>query len=90
MWLEGGWEDYLRWQRHDRNVLNRVNELIRDAQEIEDTRKVMGDNPWPCGIKANEKTLKALFQYSHEQGLAKKRLTIEELFHPATLDFAEA
>ena len=31
----------------------------------------------------------ALFQYSHEQGLAKKRLTIEDLFHPATLEFEE-
>jgi hypothetical protein len=59
------------------------------GQEIEDTRKVMGDNPWPYGIKANEKALEALFQYSYEQDLAKRRLTIEELFHPSTLDFEE-
>ena len=60
------------------------------AQEIEDTRKAMGDNFWSYGIKGNEKTLKALFQYSHEQGLAKRWLTIEDLFHPSTLDFKEA
>ena len=59
------------------------------AQDIEDTRKVMGDNPWPYGIKANTKALEALFQYSFEQGLAKRRLTIEELFHPSTLEFEE-
>jgi 4,5-dihydroxyphthalate decarboxylase len=59
------------------------------AQEIEDTRKLMGDNPWPYGIKANEKALDALFQYSHEQGLAKKLLTIEDLFHSSTLAFEE-
>lgn len=32
MWLEGGWADYLYWQKYDRKVLQRVNELIRDAQ----------------------------------------------------------
>ena len=59
------------------------------AQEIEETRAVMGDNYWPYGIKGNEKTLNALFQYSHEQGLAKKLLTIEDLFHPAAMEFEE-
>lgn len=32
MWLEGGWADYLYWQKHDQKVIKRVNELIRDAQ----------------------------------------------------------
>ena len=32
MWLQGGWEDYLEWQRHGRNVIKRINELIRDTQ----------------------------------------------------------
>lgn len=45
----------------------------------------MGENFWPYGIEANRTTLAALFQYSYEQGLAKKRLTIEDLSHPATL-----
>ena len=60
------------------------------GQEFEETRKLMGENFWPYGIEANLKTLEALFQYSYEQGLAKKRLTIEELFHPSTLGFKEA
>ncbi len=30
-WLPGGWEDYLHWQAHDRKILARVNELIRDT-----------------------------------------------------------
>ena len=59
------------------------------GQEIEETRKAMGDNFWSYGIKGNEKTLNALFQYSHEQGLASKRLTIEDIFHPSTLEFVE-
>src|SRR5210317_933996 len=60
------------------------------AQEIEETRALMGENFWPYGIKPNRKALEALFQYSYEQGLANKKLTIEELFHPSTMDFEEA
>ena len=59
------------------------------GQEIEETTKAMGANYYSYGIKGNEKALNALFQYSHEQGLARKRLTIEELFHPAALEFVE-
>ena len=28
---EQAWEDYLYWQRQDRKVLNRINQLIRDC-----------------------------------------------------------
>ena len=59
-------------------------------QEFEDTRALMGENYWPYGIEKNRKTLEALFRYSHEQGLASRKLEIEELFHPSTLELAEA
>ena len=59
------------------------------AQEIEETRALMGENFWPYGIKPNRRALEALFQYSYEQGLASKKLTIEELFHPLSLKFEE-
>ena len=59
------------------------------GQEFEETRALMGKNFWPYGVDANRKTLDALFQYSYEQGLAKKRLTVEEMFHPSTLSFHE-
>jgi toxin YoeB len=32
LWTALAWEDYLHWQEHDRDVLRRVNELIRDAR----------------------------------------------------------
>ena len=60
------------------------------AQEIEETRALMGENFWPYGIKPNRKALETLFQYSYEQGLASKKLTIEEIFHPSTMAFEEA
>lgn len=60
------------------------------GQELEETRQLMGEDFWPYGIDANRKTLNALFEYSHEQGPAEKRLTVEELFHPASLRFTES
>jgi len=59
------------------------------GQELEETRELMGDNYWPYGIAPNRKTLETLFRYSYEQGLAGRELTIEELFHPSTLEFSE-
>ena len=59
------------------------------GQELEETRALMGENFWPYDVEANRKTLEALFQYSYEQGLANKRLTIEELFHPSSLKFTD-
>ena len=43
------------------------------GKELEETRALMGDNFWPYGIEANRKALETLFQYSYEQGLAKKK-----------------
>ncbi len=60
------------------------------GKELEDTRELMGDNSWPYGIDANRKVLEAMFQYSYEQGLASRQLTIEELFHPTTLELRES
>lgn len=59
------------------------------GQEFEETRKLMGENFWPYGIGPNRKTLDALFQYSYEQGLASKRLSVEDLFHQSSLQFSE-
>jgi 4,5-dihydroxyphthalate decarboxylase len=59
------------------------------AQEVEETIELMGENYWPYGIEPNRKALAALLQYSHEQGLAKRKLRVDELFHPSTLDLVE-
>ena len=60
------------------------------AQELEETRKLMGDNFWPYGLTPdNRKTLDALFLYSYEQGFSKQKLSIEELFHPSTMELVE-
>jgi toxin YoeB len=32
LWTAEAWEDYLYWQDNDRDILRRLNELIKDAR----------------------------------------------------------
>ena len=50
------------------------------------TRQLIGDDPFPFGIKANRAMLDTIIGYSHEQGLTPRRLSIDELFAESTLD----
>ena len=59
------------------------------TQEFENTRKLMGENYWPYGIERNRKELELVMRYTYEQGLVKRRLNFEELFHPSTLKLEE-
>lgn len=59
------------------------------GQELEHTVAAMGANFYSYGIAPNRKTLDTLFRYSFDQGLAKQRLTVEQLFHADALAFEE-
>jgi 4,5-dihydroxyphthalate decarboxylase len=59
------------------------------GQEMEATTAVMGANFYSYGLPENRMTLETLFRYSHDQGLASRRLTVEELFHPTALTLTE-
>jgi 4,5-dihydroxyphthalate decarboxylase len=54
--------------------------------EVEETRALMGDDPFPYGVSRTRKTVETLAGYSFRQGLAPRRLTMEELFHKSLLD----
>ena len=56
------------------------------SQEFERTVELMSRDFWPYGIKGNEKTLDAITRYHNAQGLSPRRLTIEELFAPSSLE----
>jgi 4,5-dihydroxyphthalate decarboxylase len=93
-WLpQAVFEAYSRAKQMNFDHLNKLGwamvSLPWFSQEFEETRELMGDNYWPYGIAPNRKTLETLFRYSYEQGLASRELTIEELFHPSTLEFSE-
>lgn len=53
---------------------------------VEETRSTMGSDYWPYGVESSRPTLEALTQYLVEQGLAERRVPVEELFAPNTLD----
>lgn len=56
------------------------------SQYIHEEDRVLGQDPYPYGVKGNRKVLETLIQYSVEQGVLKKKIKIEELFPPNTLD----
>src|SRR5713226_8205626 len=52
---------------------------------LEEEQAIIGRDWYPYGIEQNRPSLEALLQYLHEQGLAERRVKIEELFVPSTL-----
>jgi 4,5-dihydroxyphthalate decarboxylase len=53
--------------------------------EAEDTRALMGADPFAYGVAASRTTLETLAGYTFGQGLAPRRLTVEEMFWETTL-----
>ena len=47
---------------------------------FEEERAAFGDDPWPHGIAKNRANLERFIDYSLDQGLMEKRLSVEELF----------
>ena len=56
------------------------------GSEAQATRDLMGHDFWPYGVEPNRKTLETMTRYSFEQGLAVRKLAVEELFVPETLE----
>lgn len=54
------------------------------AQEVEETRALMGADWWPYGVEKSRKTLEAAVRHSFEQGLSARKLSVEELFAKGT------
>jgi 4,5-dihydroxyphthalate decarboxylase len=51
-----------------------------------EARKGLHADPKAYGLKACRKVVEAIAQYSHEQGLTNRRVGVEELFAPSTLE----
>ena len=56
------------------------------AAEVEETIALMGEDYWPYGVARNHHVLDAMTRYSFEQGLSARKLSVEELFVPSTLE----
>ncbi len=52
-------------------------------------RELLGDDYWPYGVEENRKVIETLVRYSWDQGLLKRRLTLEQIFAEQTLEISK-
>ncbi|HLZ28694.1 MAG TPA: hypothetical protein VKV73_15375 [Chloroflexota bacterium] len=68
----------------------RMQELVSTHVELgllgPDARTALAADPYPYGVKSNQKVLETVAQYSHEQGLTPRVMPMDEIFAPSTLD----
>jgi 4,5-dihydroxyphthalate decarboxylase len=55
-------------------------------ERISEARALMGEDFWSYGVAANRKTLETFLRHHHSQGLSSRLVTVEEMFHPGTLE----
>jgi len=48
--------------------------------EVDETRQIFGDDPWPDGVEANLRTLDRLLTYMMEDGIITRRPSMQDLF----------
>ena len=53
---------------------------------FQDNRRLLGEDWWPYGMRANLKAVDTFLRYHYEQGLSKRLLTSNEIFVPEFLD----
>lgn len=54
--------------------------------ELDETFALMGGDPWPYGIEPNRRSLEAMLGYAHRHGTTSRKLEINEIFAPSTLE----
>src|SRR5919106_4349233 len=52
------------------------------AAAVQEQRELMGNSYWAYNIENNRRTLEAMTQFAHEQGLSPTRIAYESFFHP--------
>jgi 4,5-dihydroxyphthalate decarboxylase len=53
-------------------------------EQLAAARALMGEDFWSYGLAPNRKVLETFLRHHHRQGLSKRLVAPEELFHPAT------
>ncbi len=57
--------------------------------ETNETSALMGEDFWKYGVAENMPEIEALTQYIYEQGLADRKVKVEELFHPSIFEISK-
>jgi 4,5-dihydroxyphthalate decarboxylase len=60
--------------------------LVWGRHLFEEERNLLGEDPWPYGVKRNRANLERFMGYSFDQGLMEKKPAVEDLFATVTLD----
>ena len=55
-------------------------------EQLRAARRLLGADHWSYGLGPNRKVLDTFLRHHHEQGLSPRRVSIEELFHPASIE----
>jgi 4,5-dihydroxyphthalate decarboxylase len=58
-------------------------------EQLKAARDLMGNDHWSYGIQPNVNTLETFLRLHHSQGLSKRQLTLQEVFHPSTWETAK-
>src|SRR5438105_9110283 len=78
------------FRRAKEQVAARMRELVSKHVELgllgPDASKALERDLYPYGVKSNQNTLETLAAYSLEQGLTRRRISLDEVFAPSTLD----
>jgi len=56
------------------------------AHEIQEVKKVMGENYWPYGVEENKHEIAAILRYAKTDGLVDREMQLDEIFASSTLD----
>lgn len=56
------------------------------ADHVQSWKALAGEDFWPYGIEPSRPTLEAFLQYAFEQGVCARKLKVEEMFAPETLE----
>lgn len=96
LWKESPWiatSLFKAFQKAKQLAYQRVNDLspyilsmVWFREPVREQREIFGDDPWPYGLAKNRHVVETLMGYLYEQGLAKTKLKVEELFAPNTLN----
>jgi 4,5-dihydroxyphthalate decarboxylase len=54
--------------------------------QLQAARQLMGEDFWPYGFEKNEATINRFLQQHFEEGLSSRRMSAQDLFHPASLE----
>ncbi len=55
-------------------------------EQLRAVQREMGEDYWPYGLEPNRKALETFLRHHHEQGLSSRRVAVEELFHPGSVE----